>query len=90
MFFHFRETKGAFPTSEDGKPAPTTPEAEQDLVDRLQARKTDLYKDLIAEKAVLQILNQLRFFPSKKDFFLGLFALLSASPCLLGGLLLIL
>ncbi|KAL9183727.1 hypothetical protein ACHAXT_004583 [Thalassiosira profunda] len=52
MFFHFRETKGAFPTSEDGKPAPTTPEEEQDLVDRLQARKTDLYKDLIAEKAV--------------------------------------
>ena len=52
MFFHFRETMGAFPTSEDGKPAPTTPEEEQDLVDRLQARKTNLYKDLIAEKAV--------------------------------------
>ena len=51
MFFHFRETKGAFPT-EDGKSAPTTPEEEQDLVDRLQARKTDLYKEMIAEKAV--------------------------------------
>ena len=52
MFFHFRETKGAFPTSDDGKSAPSTPEEEQDLVDRLQARKTDLYKDMIAEKAV--------------------------------------
>lgn len=63
MFFHFRETKGAFPTSEDGKPAPTTPEGEQDLVDRLQARKTDLYKELIAEKAmarpgVLELMDQ--------------------------------
>lgn len=52
MFFHFRETKGAFPTSKGGKSAPSTPEEEQDLVDRLQARKTDLYKELIAEKAV--------------------------------------
>ena len=51
MFYHFRDTKGAFPTSEDDKPAPTTPEDEQDLVDRLQALKTNLYKDLIAEKA---------------------------------------
>jgi len=63
MFFHFRETKGAFPTSEDGKAAPSTPEGEQDLVDRLQARKTDLYKDLIAEKAmarpgVLELMDQ--------------------------------
>lgn len=52
MFFHFRNTTGAFPISEDGQAAPTTPEDEQDLVDRLQALKTNLYKDLIAEKAV--------------------------------------
>ena len=63
MFFHFRETKGAFPTSEDGKAAPSTPEEEQDLVDRLQARKTDIYKDLIAEKAaarpgVIELMDQ--------------------------------
>jgi HAD superfamily hydrolase (TIGR01509 family) len=63
MFFHFRETKGAFPTSEDGKAAPSTPDEEQDLVDRLQARKTDLYKELIAEKAmarpgVLELMDQ--------------------------------
>jgi len=63
MFYHFRETKGAFPTSEDGKPAPTTPEDEQDLVDRLQALKTNLYKDLIAEKAqarpgVLELMDE--------------------------------
>ena len=63
MFFHFRETKGTFPTSEDGKAAPSTPEEEQGLVDRLQARKTDLYKDLIAEKAtarpgVLELMDQ--------------------------------
>lgn len=63
MFFHFRNTTGAFPSSEDGKPAPATPEDEQDLVDRLQARKTDLYKDLIAEKAqarpgVLELMDQ--------------------------------
>ena len=64
MFFHFRETMGAFPTSEDGKvPAPTTPDDEQDLVDRLQALKTNLYKDLIAEKAtarpgVLELMDQ--------------------------------
>mmetsp|Transcript_50494 Transcript_50494/g.107554 ORF Transcript_50494/g.107554 Transcript_50494/m.107554 type:complete len:312 (-) Transcript_50494:964-1899(-) len=63
MFFHFRNTTGEFPTSEDGKPAPTTPEGEQDLVDRLQARKTNLYKDLIAEKAsprpgVIELMDQ--------------------------------
>lgn len=51
MFFHFRNTTCTFPISEDGTPAPTTPEDEQDLVDRLQALKTNLYKDLIAEKA---------------------------------------
>jgi len=66
MFFHFRNTTGAFPSSsEDGtqNPTPTTPEEEQDLVDRLQARKTDLYKELIAEKAkarpgVLELMDQ--------------------------------
>lgn len=63
MFFHFRNTTGTFPTSEDGKPKPTTAEEEQDLVDRLQARKTNLYKDLIAEKAkarpgVLELMDQ--------------------------------
>ncbi|KAL7548960.1 hypothetical protein ACHAWF_012246 [Thalassiosira exigua] len=64
MFFHFRNTTGAFPASEGGrKPAPTTAEEEQDLVDRLQARKTDLYKELIAEKAearpgVLELMDQ--------------------------------
>mmetsp|Transcript_18043 Transcript_18043/g.38997 ORF Transcript_18043/g.38997 Transcript_18043/m.38997 type:complete len:311 (-) Transcript_18043:426-1358(-) len=63
MFFHFRNTTGTFPTSEDGKPAPTTPDSEQDLVDRLQATKTNLYKDLIAEKAqarpgVLELMDQ--------------------------------
>ena len=63
MFYHFRETKEAFPTSEDGKPAPATLEDEQDLVDRLQALKTNLYKDLIAEKAtarpgVLELMDE--------------------------------
>lgn len=63
MFFHFRNTTKAFPTFEDGKPAPTTPEEEQDLVDRLQARKTNLYKELIAEKAkarpgVLELMDE--------------------------------
>ena len=51
MFFHFRNTTGAFPMSGD-KRAPTTPEEEQALVDALQAHKTELYKDLIVEKAV--------------------------------------
>lgn len=66
MFFHFRNTTGEFPvSSEDGtqQPAPTIPEEEQDLIDRLQARKTDLYKELIAEKAkarpgVLELMDQ--------------------------------
>ena len=64
MFFHFRNTTGTFPTSEHRKiPAPKTTEEEQDLVDRLQARKTDLYKELIAEKAearpgVLALMDQ--------------------------------
>ena len=63
MFFHFRNTTGTFPTFEDGKPAPATPEEEQDLVDKLQALKTNLYKELIAEKAqarpgVLELMDE--------------------------------
>jgi HAD superfamily hydrolase (TIGR01509 family) len=64
MFFHFRNTTGAFPTADNGNvAAPQTLEEEQDLVDRLQARKTDLYKELIAEKAqarpgVLELMDQ--------------------------------
>lgn len=63
MFFHFRNTTGAFPTSNGNDPAPKTPQEEQDLVDKLQARKTELYKDLIAEKAearpgVLELMDQ--------------------------------
>jgi len=53
MSFFFRNTKGGvFPTFEDQQPAPTTLEQEQDLIDRLQARKTDLYKKMITAKAV--------------------------------------
>lgn len=51
MFYHFRTTTGQFPTV-GNLPAPTTSELEQALVDVLQAKKTELYKDLIAEKAV--------------------------------------
>lgn len=51
MFYHFRNFTGQFPMAGD-KPAPATPEEEQAFVDALQARKTELYKDLIAEKAV--------------------------------------
>jgi len=53
MFYHFRNTTGAFPSFVDGevKPAPETEEEQQALVDNLQAHKTELYKDLIAEKA---------------------------------------
>jgi len=54
MFYHFRTTTGAFPTfSEDGstKPSPETQDDQQALIDNLQAHKTELYKDLIAEKA---------------------------------------
>lgn len=53
MFFHFRNTTGAFPTSQKGSvPAPTTADEEQALIDALQENKTNLYKDLIKEKAV--------------------------------------
>ncbi|EJK61435.1 hypothetical protein THAOC_18080 [Thalassiosira oceanica] len=63
MFYHFRNTTKAFPTFDGGTAAPANPEEEQELVDRLQARKTDLYKELIAEKAtprpgVLELMDQ--------------------------------
>jgi hypothetical protein len=52
MFFHFRNTTGVFPMSDNGETsAPVTVEEEQALVDALQAHKTELYKDLIQEKA---------------------------------------
>jgi len=53
MFFHFRNTTKAFPTSENGKKAaPLGQEEQQALIDSLQDNKTNLYKDLIKEKAV--------------------------------------
>lgn len=54
MFYHFRNTTGAFPTFvQDGKvmSAPQTLDEQQSLIDNLQAHKTELYKELIAEKA---------------------------------------
>jgi HAD superfamily hydrolase (TIGR01509 family) len=51
MFFHFRNTTGQFPMVGD-KPAPGTPEEKQELVDNLQAHKTQIYRDYIEEKAV--------------------------------------
>ena len=51
MFYHFRNTTGAFPTSDGGSKLPETQEEQQALIDDLQAHKTELYKDLIAEKA---------------------------------------
>ena len=66
MFFHFRNTTGAFPTFvEEGetKSAPQTQDEQQALIDNLQAHKTELYKDLIAEKAtprpgVLELMDE--------------------------------
>ena len=51
MFFHFRETTKAFPMV-GGKPAPSTPEEQQALIDALQAHKTEIYREYIEEKAV--------------------------------------
>jgi len=51
MFYHFRNTTGAFPTS-GSKSAPSTQEEEIALVDELQKYKTNVYKDFIEEKAV--------------------------------------
>jgi len=55
MFYHFRNTTGAFPISDVGgttQAAPETPEEQQALIDSLQDNKTELYKSLIEEKAV--------------------------------------
>ena len=53
MFFHFRNTTKAFPTSKGGTvPAPATEEEQQALIDALQDNKTNLYKEFIKEKAV--------------------------------------
>jgi HAD superfamily hydrolase (TIGR01509 family) len=51
MFFHFRNTTGAFPMVGDNPP-PATLAEQQDLIDDLQAHKTDIYKTYIEEKAV--------------------------------------
>ena len=47
MFYHFRETLKSFP---DG--IGDSDEERQELIDDLQANKTELYKQLISEKAV--------------------------------------
>ena len=62
MFFHFRNTTKAFPTS-NGKPAPETEEEQQSLIDSLQDNKTNLYKNFIEEKAaprpgVIELMDQ--------------------------------
>ena len=51
MFYHFRNTTGQFPMVGD-KDAPAVPEAQQELVDKLQAHKTEIYRDFIEERAV--------------------------------------
>jgi len=62
MFFHFRNTTNAFPTSH-GNLAPVTSDEQQALIDSLQDNKTNLYKDFIAEKAaprpgVIELMDQ--------------------------------
>jgi len=59
MFYHFRNTTGAFP---DPNPNPTL-EEQQALIDALQNHKTELYKELIEKKAeprpgVLKLMDQ--------------------------------
>mmetsp|Transcript_22733 Transcript_22733/g.37633 ORF Transcript_22733/g.37633 Transcript_22733/m.37633 type:complete len:311 (+) Transcript_22733:79-1011(+) len=52
MHFHFKETmNGQYPMS-GGNAAPATEEEQTSLVDDLQAHKTQLYRDLIEEKAI--------------------------------------
>lgn len=51
MFYHFRNTTGTFPMQGD-EPAPSTAEEQEALIDALQTHKTELYKELIAKKAV--------------------------------------
>jgi len=52
MFFHFRNTTKAFPMSKGNKPAPSTPEEQQALIDALQSFKTSIYKSLVVTEAV--------------------------------------
>jgi HAD superfamily hydrolase (TIGR01509 family) len=51
MFYHFRNTTGAFPMVGD-QASPATQEEQQALIDKLQAHKTNIYKEFIEEKAV--------------------------------------
>jgi HAD superfamily hydrolase (TIGR01509 family) len=51
MFFHFRNTTGAFPMK-GNQPAPESPEEQKALIDALQAHKTEIYREFIEEKAV--------------------------------------
>ena len=52
MHFHFRETMGGrYPSSKDMPSPPQTEEEQIALVDALQAHKTELYKQLVSEKA---------------------------------------
>mmetsp|Transcript_26149 Transcript_26149/g.38727 ORF Transcript_26149/g.38727 Transcript_26149/m.38727 type:complete len:330 (+) Transcript_26149:136-1125(+) len=51
MFFHFRNTTKAFPTSKASS-IPETQEEQQALIDALQENKTNIYKAFIQEKAV--------------------------------------
>lgn len=50
MFFHFRNTTQQFP-SVAGNPPPSTEEEQQDLIDQLQAFKTDYFKILVESEA---------------------------------------
>ena len=51
MFFHFRNTTKEFPMV-GNQPPPATKEEQQELIDRLQAHKTEIYRTYIEEKAV--------------------------------------
>ena len=52
MHFHFKETMGGkYPSSKDMPSPPQTEEEQIALVDALQAHKTELYKQLVSEKA---------------------------------------
>jgi len=51
MFFHFRNTTKQFPMV-GSQPPPSTPEAQQALINKLQTHKTSIYRDFVAEQAV--------------------------------------
>ena len=62
MFHYFRNTAGTFPMV-GGKPAPTTADEEQTLVDTLQAWKTNHFKELletaaVARPGVIELMDQ--------------------------------